>query len=588
VQPDSKFHLKQLLVGLCIVLLVAGLLPAEISAARPEQAGSLAPPTPSEGRDSYLQNCAPCHGETGKGDGASAQGLSVPPAAFADSAVLANLPPVQWFEVTKNGRMDRMMPPWGDRLTDQQIWDTVGYAWTLHTSQAQVDMGRAVYQVNCASCHGSEGKSEPPKPDFTDFAATSTMSQNQWAQSVQNGKNGMPAFGDTLSEAERSSALEYVRSLSMGPMFVSASLTGNGVISGTVTNGTSGSPVADLNIEMAIFDDTSLLGQRATKTDASGLYRFEGLPTDPNLLFAASAEYPSGVQNSSEVAGFQAGQSEVNLPLAVYETTTDGSGVRTDRVHYIVEFQDGLAQIAEVVVFSLDGNRSYIGDGAGVLHFNLPPGAQDLSISDGELGGRYVQVEGGFVDNLPLPPGQATRQVLYRYSLPYSGGKLDLERRLAYPAANVNALIADLGQNIASEGLVNQGIRQTQNGNFYNLLGQDLPANQPIVIRMSGLPSAAAAGTTPGASTTSRILLYALAALAIAGVILLALWPVLRRRAQADAAAEAVEDREGLIDALAELDIAYRNGEVSDSVYRDQRLRLKARLLDQMREEKDQ
>jgi mono/diheme cytochrome c family protein len=588
VQPDSKSHLKQLIVGVCIALCVAGLLPAGALAGRSGQAGPLTPPDPAAGRDSYLQYCAPCHGETGNGDGASAQGLSVAPVAFNDPAVLANMSPVEWFDVTKNGRMDRMMPPWGNRLTDQQIWDTVGYAWTLHTTQAQTEMGRAVYETNCASCHGSDGKGQPPQPDFTDFAVTSKVSQSQWAQSVQDGKNGMPAFGEKLSATERSSALEYVRSLSMSPMFGSTSLTGTGVISGTVTNGTTGSPVPDLNVEMAIFDDTSLLDQRTTKTDAAGLYRFDSLPTDPSLLFATRAEYPGGVENSSEGASFQAGQTEVNLPLAVYETTTDGSGVRTDRVHYIVEFQDGLALVAEVMVFSLDGNRSYVGDGTGVLRFNLPPGAQDLSISDGELGGRYLATENGFVDTLPLPPGQASRQVLYRYSLPYSEGKLDLQRSLAYPAANVNALVADQGQKVTSEGLVNQGIRQTQNGTFYNLLGQDVLANQPILIRMTGLPSAAAAGTAQGASTTSRALLYVLAAVAIAGAVLLALWPVLRRRAQAGAVAETTADRAGLIDALAELDIAYRSGEISESAYRDRRLRLKAQLLDQVRKEEAQ
>jgi len=276
------------------------------------------------------------------------------------------------------------------------------------------------------------------------------------------------------------------------------------------------------------------------------------------------------------------------MPLPVYETTTDGSGVRADRVHYIVEFQDGQALIAELLVFSLDGNRAYIGDGTGVLRFNLPAGAQELSINDGELGDRYRAVEGGFVDTLPLPPGPGTRQVLYRYSLPYSGGKLELERSLAYPATNVNALIADQGQKVVSEGLENQGIRQTQSGNYTNLVGQNLPAKQPIVIRLSGLPSAAAAAATAAQSSTSRVLLYALAAVAIAGAVLLALWPVLRRRARTGAVAEEAAGREGLIDALAALDMAHSNGQISDTAYRDRRLRLKAQLLDLVRKEQGQ
>jgi mono/diheme cytochrome c family protein len=587
VQPISRFLKKRMLVGLWLALLLAGALPNGAGAARSGQEGSLTPPDPGAGRESYLQNCAACHGETGKGDGPSAQGLSVAPAALGDYSAIADLPLTDWFDVTKNGRMNRMMPPWGERLTDQQIWDTVGYAWTLHTSQAQVGMGKAVYDANCASCHGPDGKGKPPMPDFTDFAATSKVSQGQWAQSVQAGKNGMPAFGEPLSEAERSSGLEYARSLSMGPMFGSASLAGSGVISGTVTNGTTGAPVPGLTVEMAVFDGTSLLDQRATTTDAAGLYRFEALPTDPNLAFAARVEYPDGVTNSSDFASFQPGQTGMTLPLPVYDTTTDGSGVRADRVHYIVEFQDGQALIAELLVFSLDGNRTYIGDGTGVLRFNLPAGAQELSINDGELGDRYRAVENGFVDTLPLPPGPGTRQVLYRYSLPYSEGKLDLERSLAYPATNVNALIADQGQKVVSEGLENEGIRQTQTGNYTNLVGQNLPANQPILIRLSGLPSAAAAATA-AQSSTSRVLLYALMTVAVAGAVLLALWPVLRRRARASAVAEEAAGREGLIDALAALDMAHSNGQISDAAYRDRRLRLKAQLLDLMRKEQGQ
>jgi mono/diheme cytochrome c family protein len=582
VQPDYRFHRKLILAGLGLCLLLAVALPA--GAASPGQTEAPTPPAPTTGRESYLQNCAPCHGETGRGDGPSAQGLGNPPTAFANLAAVADLPLSQWFDVAKNGRMDRMMPPWGNRLTDQEIWDTVAYAWTLHTSQAQVGMGKAVYEANCASCHGADGKGKAPMPDFTDFAATSQVSQGQWAQAVATGVNGMPAFGDKLSEAERVSALEYVRSLSMGPMFSSASLTGGGIISGTVTNGTTGAKVPDLTVEMAIFDGTTLVDQRTAQTDAAGLYRFEGLPTDPNLVFATRTEYPAGVTDTSEAASFQPDQDQIDLPLPVYETTTDGSGVRADRVHYIVDFQDGQALIAELVVFSLDGDRSYVGDGAGVLRFNLPAGAQGLSISDGDLGGRYIQVDNGFVDTLPLPPGQARRQVLYRYAVPYSGGMLDLQRSLAYPAANVNALIADQGEKVSSEGLDNQGVRQTQSGNFYNLVGQDLPAGQPITIHLSGL-SAATAAAPPVPSTTGRILLYTLAALAVAGAVLLAAWPILRRRAQAGVTAGAALRSEEVINALAALDTAYQNGQISEPAYRDRRLRLKAQLLDLLREE---
>ena len=77
---------------------------------------------------------------------------------------------------------------------------------------------------------------------------------------------------------------------------------------------------------------------------------------------------------------------------------------------------------------------------------------------------------------------------MYRYSLPYTGDKLDFARTLPYAAANVNALVTDIGQKLTSgDQLVNQGVRETQQGNFYNLVGQNLPAGQPVTIQMTGL-----------------------------------------------------------------------------------------------------
>jgi mono/diheme cytochrome c family protein len=236
------------LAALLLVLVIPAALPA--AAAPTLQDTPAGPPDPQAGRESYAQNCAPCHGETGAGDGPSASSLDFPPTALGDAAAISDLSPQDWFDVTKNGRIERMMPPWSRRLTDQQIWDTVGYAWSLHTSRAQVDMGKAVYEQNCATCHGPDGVGTPPMLDFTDFAATSPISQAAWADVTANGRDKMPAFADELSEAEQTAVLEYVRSLSMGPMFGAPLAPGSGIITGTITNATTGAPVANASVTL--------------------------------------------------------------------------------------------------------------------------------------------------------------------------------------------------------------------------------------------------------------------------------------------------------------------------------------------------
>lgn len=593
---------RMFLVCALVALIVLPALPALAqdtpTPAAPASA-DVTPPEPLMGQATWLQSCAPCHGATGQGDGPSASGLSVPPTALGQYDKIAGRSLQELFDVTKNGRMARMMPPWKNQLDDQQIWDVVGYAWSLHSSRAEVDQGKAVYETNCASCHGVDGNGgQGGAPSLADFAKTSQASQLQWAEAVAQGKGAMPGFAGKLSEADQKAALTYARQLSLGgPLFREALTEGAGVISGTITNKTTGKPVADATVQLGVFDQASQLEMRDAKTDAAGFYKFEQLPTDSTLAYAVRAEYPENVPYTSEFVSFEPGKTAYDLPISVYETTDDPSGIRAERVHYIVEFDNSdaagaRALIAELIVLSLDGDRAYVGDGNHVLRFPLPPGAQDLSVNDGQLGDRFIQIDNGFVDRLALPPGQNVRQILFRYALPYDGASLDLVRSLPYPAAAVNALVADVGENVSSPELGTGERRETQNGAYYNFTASDLPANQQVRLTMTGLPSGAGGAVTAsgGAAATGvagldrRILFGAIATVAAIAAFLVALPIALKRRQPASLADENMS-RDELVDALARLDLAYEAGEIGESGYRDERLRLKARLRDVLREE---
>ncbi len=578
--------------------LLAALLALPIlaqTASAQETSDTSAPPQPLSGAASYAQNCAPCHGTSGQGDGPSASGLSVPPAKLGDDQLATGKSLAEWFDITKNGNMARMMPPWKDRLTDQEIWDTVAYAWTLHTSAGEIELGRQVYEANCASCHGPDGRgaaSAPGVPDLTDFAATSSVSQATWAQAVAAGKGEMPGFADKLSAEEQAAVLEHTRGLSFGgPLFRGPLAKGTGVITGTVTNETTGEPLAGLTVELGVFDTTTLLGQQTAVSDANGLYSFTELDTDPGLAYVVRTDYPAGVPYNTDFVSFGEGETAKELSLAVYETTTEAASLRTDRVHYIVEFESGRALVAELLLFSLDGNRTYTGDGSAVLRVSLPAGAQNVEIDGDDGSGRFELTDGGFVDKLPLRPGTNVRQLLFRYSLPYTGSQFDLVHTLAYPAANVNALISDVGQQVSSPQLANQGVRSTENGGYHNLLGQNLAAGQQVVIRMTNLPTAGGISSAAGTTASGGLnpwLLAALIGLAAGGALALILLPIVRSRSTAAGAAvtaAAGATQADLVDALARLDLAYEAGELSETTYRDQRLRLKAQLSDLLRRE---
>ena len=81
------------------------------------------------GRAVYETNCMSCHGESGKGDGPAAAGLSPPPADITLHAPLH--PEAGLFEFVRDGIPDTAMAPLGDVLTADEIWHVVNYIKTL-------------------------------------------------------------------------------------------------------------------------------------------------------------------------------------------------------------------------------------------------------------------------------------------------------------------------------------------------------------------------------------------------------------------------------------------------------------------------
>ncbi len=77
----------------------------------------------------FLDNCAQCHGEGGKGDGSEAPMYDVKPADFTDAHMMGEMTDGEIFWKISEGR--RPMPEFKKRLTEEQRWQLVNYVRTF-------------------------------------------------------------------------------------------------------------------------------------------------------------------------------------------------------------------------------------------------------------------------------------------------------------------------------------------------------------------------------------------------------------------------------------------------------------------------
>ena len=89
----------------------------------------------SAGRELFKSNCSPCHGESGKGDGAGGQVLPVKPANLAERIAENGYSDQYLFDVIGKGGASvgksNFMPAWSGALSDQQIRAIVSFLRTL-------------------------------------------------------------------------------------------------------------------------------------------------------------------------------------------------------------------------------------------------------------------------------------------------------------------------------------------------------------------------------------------------------------------------------------------------------------------------
>jgi hypothetical protein len=364
-----------------------------------------------------------------------------------------------------------------------------------------------------------------------------------------------------------------------------------GAIRGQVINGTSGQAMpAGFEVTLRGLDGEQEIPAITSAVGAEGAFLFEGLAIVPGRLYWVTAEH-QGLAYRTEPAHLMPGDQPVELPLTIYDVTTDAELVRVERLHLIFEFSpQGVINVLEVWLLSnLGENTVAASEDKGILEITLPEGAGALEVEAGLAGERITATEGGIADNGPLLPGVNTGDLTFAFQLAYERG-LTFTQSVDREVVAVVVLLPEEGPDVSGDGLQETGVRQIGDESWRSYEAGPLSSGESLRLDFSGRLSVA--GGTGG--STSLSLIIGSGALGLALIVGGLLW--YRRTGASDEIAaedeslssDPAEARDGLLQALADLDDGYESGEVAEASYRRKRAKLKRQALALLKKDDDQ
>ena len=137
------------------------------------------------GRELYVRYCATCHGDTGRGDGASAASFATKPADLTDGRLMNGLPDEFLFNVIMHGGpaegLAPTMPPLSAYLSDGQTRQVIEYLRSIASPPFRAELAKPLvspphaprqpilfshvihagsFQIACQYCHADARRSE--------------------------------------------------------------------------------------------------------------------------------------------------------------------------------------------------------------------------------------------------------------------------------------------------------------------------------------------------------------------------------------------------------------------------------------------
>ena len=515
----------------------------------------------------FQERCTDCHGVSGDGWGELVRTGSVErPPDMTDQASVAQKSPLDWYDVITNGRIEKLMPPWEDALSDEERWDVTLFSYTRAYDAELLAAGQSLWRESCADC----ALPAAIPPVFSDREYGAILNRE--------------FFGGALGEEEVGAAAAYARmsSLERGPASAQSE-TATGEIRGQVRHGTAGGSVpAGTKIQLRYGSPATGFTVTETTIDADLRFSLADIPLRQDFSYVVGAVYKERLFS----------RRLPQLPtkeqtLTIYDETTDALVVEVARVDILVEavtaeeWGAGL-YVSQLVVFRNASDRLYTSGRAfddgreAVLLLPFPRGARLLS---DDQGGRFVLIEdmadlpNSVIDTLPVAPG-ADHQIALTYFLPYQDG-LDFQQEFSNRLdAEVTVTLSD-SLTLDGNAILTERDSTTADGSRVYAGQLTLNKEPRLAFRIGGDPFATTSAD-PQVVTGDVLPGLVVGAAALLGAALVGLGWLNRRRGNK------ASEIDRLVAELARLDADHDQGQINHDLYHHRRRELKAKLAERM------
>ena len=592
-------------------------------------------PSVENGAAIYVEKCAPCHGKTGLGDGEQGIQLGVTVPAFGLPEIARPASLAQWYIMVTRGNLERFMPPFRS-LSDQQRWDVVAYAMTLHTNPQELEKGKQIFETNCANCSTEF---------FKDQATMSGLNEVELARIITVGNDEIKAFGAELDEDDMWAAAAYLRTIPFAtasvaiastplsatePANVSQTLTpaetgttsaeaaegtaqtlapseavasaqpGVGTVLGSVENMTGAQLPSDLKITLRGFDygaDPNATPQQVLSVDgvvgADGRFAFENVEMPASRIFLAQLTH-AGSKLQSEFAIVEEAASTLTLsPIILYDTTDDVSGLVMDDARIFFNYVPDEIRVLTVYSFRNLTDKIVMvesKDGTEIPFIKVPEGAQVLGFQAMEDSQPFT-VHGS---TLAFAPNDQPYGLIV-FSTLVKNSEVEVTQPFAVAVTNLAVYVTE-GVRANGAQLTDHGVQAIENLNFQMYATGGLNAGDTLTFTLSGAPRDASASTPTSEPATNKNLLIGAGALGIA-LIIAGAWLYLgdrfRTREDADSDEDDEKDNEDdefktpedVMDAIIALDDLKNARQIPHDAYHRRRAELKERLREEMEDQ---